>query len=124
MNFVDTDSAPSPGGHYSQAVVCGGFLFVSGQLPIDPATGERSRGSIEEQTLLALRNVIAIVEAAGSDLTKVVRTTVYITDVAHWGAVNDVYRRVFGDHRPARSVVPVSELHYGVLVEIEAIAAI
>ena len=66
----------------------------------------------------------AIVEAAGSDLTKVVRTTVYITDVAHWGAVNDVYRRVFGDHRPARSVVPVSELHYGVLVEIEAIAAI
>ena len=124
MNFVDTGTAPSPGGHYSQAVVCGGFLFVSGQLPIDPATGERSRGSIEEQALLALRNVIAIVEAAGSDLTKVVRTTVYITDVAHWGAVNDVYRRVFGDHRPARSVVPVSELHYGVLVEIEAIAAI
>jgi reactive intermediate/imine deaminase len=124
VRTVETERAARPGGHYSQAVVCGGLVFVSGQLPIDPRTGEKSEGQIEEQALLALGNVLAIVEAAGSDRTKVVRTTAYITDVSLWGKVNEIYENVFRDHRPARSVVPVTELHHGFLIEIEAVAAI
>jgi 2-iminobutanoate/2-iminopropanoate deaminase len=124
MRTVETDKAPRPAGHYSQGVVHGGFLFVSGQLPIDPRTGEKSAGAIEEQAALALANVLAIVEAAGSSSERVVRTTAYVTDVALWGRVNEVYERVFGEHRPARSVVPVPSLHHGFLIEIEAVAAV
>ncbi|HYN85805.1 MAG TPA: Rid family detoxifying hydrolase [Pyrinomonadaceae bacterium] len=121
---VSTADAPRPGGHYSQAVVYNGLVFVAGQLSIDPRTGERLLGPIEEQTERALRNLEAILKAAGSDLSRVLKTTVFVADMELWGAVNEVYARVFGEHRPARSVVPTGPLHYGFLVEIEAVAAV
>ena len=124
MIEVQTPNAPQPAGHYAQAVVHDGLVYVSGQLSIDPQTGERCTGTIEEQAELALRNVSAILTAAGSDLGHVLKTTVYVSDISLWGRVNAVYAAVFGDHRPARAVVPTRELHYGLLVEIEAIAAL
>jgi len=124
MQAVSTDNAPSPGGHYSQAMVHNGLVYVSGQLPVDPVTGEKRLGSIEEQTEQALKNVAAILEAAGSGLDRVLKVTVYIADISLWGQVNAVYAGVFGDHRPARAIVPTRDLHHGFLIEIEAIAAI
>jgi 2-iminobutanoate/2-iminopropanoate deaminase len=123
IKTVNTDDAPSPGGHYSQAVVHNGLVFVSGQLSIDAHTGEKRLGSIEEQTEQALKNVAAILKAANSDLSRVLKMTVYVADINLWGAVNTVYARFMGEHRPARAVVPTGELHYGFLIEIEAIAA-
>ena len=123
LESIRTEAAPRPGGHYEQAVRCGGLVFVSGQLPIDPRTGERCTGSIEEQTQRALDNVLAIVEAAGSDRSRIVKTTVYVSDIDLWGRVNAVYAEFFGEHRPARAVVPTRELHHGVQIEIEAVAA-
>jgi 2-iminobutanoate/2-iminopropanoate deaminase len=123
IKTVNTDDAPSPGGHYSQGVVHNGLVFVSGQLSIDAHTGERRLGSIEEQTEQALKNVAAILKAANSDLSRVLKMTVYLADINLWGAVNTVYARFMGEHRPARAVVPTGELHYGFLIEIEAIAA-
>lgn len=120
---INTSDAPSPGGHYSQAVVYNGLVFVSGQLSIDPKTGEKKLGTIEEQTLQALQNVEGIVRAAGSDLSRVLKVTVYVADIDLWSAVNEVYKKFFGEHRPARAVVPTGALHYGFLVEIDAIAA-
>ena len=120
---IQTSNAPSPGGHYSQAIAYGGLVFVSGQLSIDPATGEKKLGSIEEQTEQALRNIEAILKAANSDLSRVLKMTVYVADIDLWGAVNTVYARIMGESRPARAVVPTGDLHYGFLVEIEAIAA-
>ncbi len=124
MNFISTAHAPTPAGHYSQAVVHGGFVFVAGQLPIDPADPSRPPGTIEDQTSRALSNVAAILEAAGTGLGQVVQVTVYISDVSLWGKVNAVYARVMGEHRPARAVVPSGELRHGMLIEIQAIAAI
>lgn len=124
MNFISTANAPTPAGHYSQAVVHGGFVFVAGQLPIDPADPSRPPGTIEDQTSRALSNVAAILEAAGTGLGQVVQVTVYISDVSLWGKVNAVYARVMGEHRPARAVVPSGELRHGMLIEIQAIAAI
>ncbi len=121
---VTTPNAPAPGGHYSQAVIHNGLVFVAGQLSIDPATGEKLLGSIEEQTERTLENVRAILEAAGSDLDHVLKMTVYVADMEHWPAVNRVYARVLGDHRPARAIVPTGALHHGFLVEIETIAAV
>jgi 2-iminobutanoate/2-iminopropanoate deaminase len=121
---ITTLHAPKPGGHYSQGVVHGGLLFVSGQLPIDPRTGEKCAGGVEEQTRQALENVLAIVEAAGSDRSRVLKTTVYITDVALWARVNAVYAEVFGHDRPARAMVPVKHLHHGFDIEVEAVAAV
>jgi 2-iminobutanoate/2-iminopropanoate deaminase len=120
---IQTPNAPSPAGHYSQAVVYNGIVYVAGQLSIDPFTGERKIGTIEEQTELALSNVSEILKAANSDLSRVLKMTVYVADINLWGAVNTVYARVMGDHRPARAVIPTGELHYGFLIEIEAVAA-
>lgn len=124
MKEIFTENAPKPAGHYSQAVVQNGFIFVSGQLPIDPATGEKKNGSVEEETVQALRNVAAILEEAGSDMHHVVKTTVYVTNIELWERLNAVYAEFFGDHRPARAVVPTGELHYGFHVEIEAMATV
>lgn len=121
---IQTKGAPTPAGHYSQAVVHDGVVYVAGQLAIDPATGERKLGSIEEQTERTLLNVQAILEAAGSDFAHVLKMTVYVSDIALWGAVNTVYARMLGEHRPARAVVPTKDLHHGFLVEIEAVAAV
>jgi 2-iminobutanoate/2-iminopropanoate deaminase len=120
---VHTQDAPAPAGHYSQAVVYNGLVFVAGQLAIDPRTGEKKLGSIEEQTEQALRNVGAILKAAGSDMSRVLKMTVYVSDLGLWGRVNEVYARVLGGHRPARAVIPTKELHYGFLIEIDAVAA-
>jgi len=123
MNSVSTKNAPIPAGHYSQAMVHNGLVFVSGQLPIDPVTGEKKIGSIEEQTGQTLKNVQAVLEASGSDLNHVLKATVYVANIDLWGQVNTVYASVFGEHRPARAVVPTRDLHHGFLIEIEVIAA-
>lgn len=120
---ISTQNAPTPGGHYSQAVVYNGLVFVSGQLSIDASTGEKKLGSIEEQTEQALKNVAEILKAADSDLSLVLKMTVYVSDMSLWDAVNKVYARVLGEHLPARAIIPTGELHYGFLIEIEAIAA-
>lgn len=123
INPIQTSNAPKPGGHYSQAIVHNGLVFVSGQLSIDPNTGEKRIGTIEEQTEVALNNVAEILKAANSDLSHVLKMTVYVADIELWSAVNTVYARVMGEHRPARAVIPTGRLHYGFLIEIEAIAA-
>jgi 2-iminobutanoate/2-iminopropanoate deaminase len=123
INPIQTPNAPKPGGHYSQAIVHNGLIFVSGQLSIDPNTGEKRIGTIEEQTELALNNIAEILKAADSDLSHVLKMTVYVADIELWAAVNTVYARVMGEHRPARAVIPTGRLHYGFLIEIEAIAA-
>jgi 2-iminobutanoate/2-iminopropanoate deaminase len=124
MKNILTPNAPQPAGHYSQAIVHQGLVYVAGQLAIDPASGERKLASIEEQTEQTLKNVAAILEAAGSDLQHVLKTTVYITDISLWAQVNVTYAKAFGEHRPARAIIPVKDLHYGFLIEIEAIAAL
>jgi 2-iminobutanoate/2-iminopropanoate deaminase len=121
---IETSDAPKPAGHYSQGVVHNGILYVSGQLSIDPKTGERKLGSIEEQTEQALNNVHGIITAAGSDWDRVLKMTLYVADINLWDAVNKVYIRVLGEHRPARAVIPTGPLHHGFLIEIEAVAAI
>jgi 2-iminobutanoate/2-iminopropanoate deaminase len=123
IKTVLTPNAPAPGGHYSQAVVYNGLVFVSGQLSIDPRTGEKKLGSIEEQTEQVLKNVGEILKAAGSDLSRVLKMTVYVSDIGLWEAVNEVYARVLGESRPARAVIPTGRLHYGFLIEIDAVAA-
>ncbi len=123
MHTVQTDQAPLPLGHYSQALTHGGLVFVSGQLPIQADSGAVAGASIEEQVEQALANVAAILAAAGSGLDRLLKVTIYIADMALWGRANAAYARVLGDHRPARAVVPVLPLPNGCLVEIEAIAA-
>jgi len=119
---ITTYDAPLPGGHYSQAVISGNMIFVSGQLPVVPLTGDRLTGDISEQTLQALKNVLSIVKAAGGDITTIARTTIYTTDVKYWAEVNRVYADFFGPLLPARSIITVAGLHHGCLVEIEAVA--
>ena len=124
MKLISTDRAPAPAKHYSQAVVHNGTVYVAGQLPIDPKTGVKCLGSIAEQTEQVLENLAAILEASGSGLDRVLKVTVYISDISLWGGVNAVYAKFFGDHRPARAVVPTRDLHHGFLIEVEAVAAV
>ncbi len=122
ITTIATYNAPFPGGHYSQAVVSGNMIFVSGQLPAIPLTGDQLTGGISEQTLQTLKNLLNIVKAAGGDITTIVRTTIYTTDVKYWEEVNRVYADFFGPVKPARSIITVAGLHFGCLVEIEAVA--
>ncbi|GAB3892543.1 RidA family protein [Spirosoma agri] len=122
MVFIDTPNAPKPGGHYSQAVVHGDVIYISGILPITPSGEKLTNATYTEQTEQILKNLDAILLAAGSTREKVLKVTVYIADMNAWGTVNQVYRQFFGDHRPARSVVPVLPLHYGFGIELEAVA--
>lgn len=124
LRAVATRGAPEAIGPYAQAVACGGFLFLSGQVPIDPATGHLVRGTVQEEVARVLENLSAVLRAAGSGLDRVVRTTVYLTDLADFGAMNEAYARYFGTHRPARSTVQVAALPKGARVEIDAIAAL
>ncbi len=120
---IYTDKAPRPVGPYSQGVVAGGcILFVSGQIPIDPETGELVKGSFEEQARRALENLKAVVEAAGGSMDDLVKVTVYITDMDRFGEFNKIYSEYFRSAPPARAVVEVSRLPLGVPIEIEAIA--
>lgn len=121
---INTADAPQPGGHYSQATVYNGLVFVAGQLSIDPATGEHKLDSIEGQTEQALNNVHAILKAAGSDWDRVLKINISVADINLWGDVNKVYARILGENRPARAIIPCGELHYGFLIEIEAVAAV
>ena len=120
---INTPDAPQPAGHYSQATIYNGLVFVAGQLSIEP-TGEKKLGPIEEQTEQALNNVHAILKAAGSDWDRVLKMTVFVADINLWDAVNKVYSRILGENRPARAIIPCGELHYGFLIEIEAVAAV
>jgi reactive intermediate/imine deaminase len=122
MNKIQPPSQPQPKGHYSPGVEHNGLIYVSGQLPMSLDTREPFTGSIEEQTELALRNVETILKAAGSDLGHVLQMTIYVSDMDLWDAVNKKYAEVMGEHRPARAMIPVKELHFGTKIEIQAIA--
>jgi len=124
IGFVSTPDAPRAIGPYSQATRANGFLFTAGQVGFDPATGELVDGGIAEQTERVLQNIRAILKAAGLDLSSVARTTVYLVDMADFAAMNTVYTRAFGDHRPARSTVAVAALPRGARVEIDAVAVL
>ena len=124
IKSLQTDRAPAAIGPYSQAVVANGLLFTAGQIPLDPASGQIVEGDIVAQTEQVFRNLAAVLDAAGAAWTDVVRTTVFLTDMHDFPRMNEVYARVMGDARPARSTVQVSALPRGVLVEIDLIAAI
>ena len=124
VRIVHTENAPAAIGPYSQAVVAGNFLFTAGQIAIDPATGQIVPGDVTAQTERVMRNLAAVLENAGASWADVVKTTVYLQDMADFPRVNEVYGRVMGDARPARSTVQVAGLPRGVLVEIDAIAIV
>jgi 2-iminobutanoate/2-iminopropanoate deaminase len=123
IDFVATPNAPRAIGPYSQATRAGGLLFTAGQVGFDPSTGELVDGGIAEQTERVLLNIRAILQASGLDMANVVKTTVFLVDMAEFAAMNTAYAGAFGDHRPARSTVAVAALPRGARVEIEAIAA-
>jgi 2-iminobutanoate/2-iminopropanoate deaminase len=122
--FVSTPDAPRAIGPYRQATRANGFLFTAGQVGFDPATGELVDGGIGEQTERVLANLGAILRAAGLELSNVVKTTVFLVDMADFARMNEVYAQTFGDHRPARSTVAVAALPRGARVEIEAVAVL
>ena len=124
MKKIQPAGQPTPKGHYSPGIEHNGLVYVSGQLPMDLVTREPFAGDIETQTELALRNVEAVLQAGGSDLDHVLQMTIYISDIELWGKVNETYARVMGDHRPARAIVPVKDLHFDTNIEIQAIAAV
>ena len=124
MNIVSTQRAPAALGPYSQAIVANGMVYCSGQIPIDPATNTIHAETIEEQTRQAIANLKNVLEAAGSGLDKVVKTTVFISDMNDFAALNAVYAELFGGSKPARSCVQAARLPKDVKVEIEAIAAL
>ncbi|MBO4642736.1 MAG: RidA family protein [Bacteroidaceae bacterium] len=122
MKAIHTDKAPAAIGPYSQAIEVNGFVFASGQIPIDPATGSFVEGGIQEQTCQALTNARQILQTAGTDLSHVIKTTVFLSDIANFGPMNEVYAQFFTEPFPARSAVAVKDLPKGALVEIEVIA--
>lgn len=124
MQKIQVKDSQKPVGHYSQAIVSGGLLFTSGILPIKIKTSEKLpvESSIEEQLIIVFDNLTQILQEAGLDADNVVKTTVYIAGGENWGVVNELYAKFFAEHRPARSIIPVPELHFGYKVELEAIA--
>jgi len=116
--------APPPGGHYAQAVLHRDTLYVSGQLGVTRDTPDADTVPVADQVAFALGNIEAIARVVGAAKEDVIRCTVYVTDVEHWGEVNRAYAAFFGTHRPARSIVPSGPLHFGALVEIEAVVAV
>lgn len=124
MKVIHSELAPKAVGPYSQAIVAGGFVFASGQLPIDPATGEFAEGGIKEQTRQSLTNVTHVLAEAGIDLRHVVKTTVFLSDMANFAAMNEVYATFFSEPYPARSAVAVKTLPKNALVEVEVVAAL
>lgn len=124
FTFVKTDQAPGAIGPYSQAVAVDGWLYCSGQIPLDPASGDLVGGDIGAQTDQVLKNLAAVLAAGGGSLSNIVKTTVFLEDMGDFAGMNEVYARHFGDHRPARAAVAVRTLPKNVKVEIEAVARI
>lgn len=123
MKMIHTETSRTSPGHYSPATIHNGIAYISGQLPFNPADGEiKPSGTIEEQTAKALQNLERVLALCKSKKENVLKTTVYIPDIAYWPAVNEVYQNFFGQHKPARTIVPTTTLHFGALIEIEAIA--
>ena len=122
---IQSEAAPAAIGPYSQAIVAGGFVFCSGQIPLDPASGQLvGDGNVARETEQVLENLKAVLNAAGSDLSRVVKTTVFLTDMNDFGAMNEVYGRYFSTEPPARAAGQVAALPKGVRVEIEAVAVV
>ena len=124
MKTISTANAPAAIGPYAQGNIAGGLLFASGQIPLDPETGEIVGSTIEEQTAQVMKNVAAILEAAGTDFDHVVKTTCFLNDMNDFAAFNAEYAKSFGEVRPARSAVAVQKLPKGALVEVEVIAEV
>ncbi len=124
MNIISTDSAPSAIGPYAQAITSGGLVYCSGQLPVDPVSGEVVAGGIVEQTRQVLQNLAAVLAAADSGVSRIVKTTVFLSDMNHFVDMNGEYAAQMGDHTPARATVEVARLPKDVLVEIECIAEV
>ena len=124
MKAISTNNAPAAIGPYSQAIEVNGFVFASGQLPIDPETGKFPEGGIKEQTTQSIKNAQKILEAAGTDLKHVVKTTVYLANMSDFAAMNEVYSQFFTEPFPARSAVAVKDLPKGAMVEVEVLAAL
>lgn len=124
MEYIQVKDSLKPVGHYSQAIVSGGMLFTSGILPIKIKTSEKLpiESNIEEQLKVVFDNLTQVLQEAGLTSNNVVKTTVYIAGGENWGVVNELYAKFFGEHRPARSIIPVPELHFGYKIELEAIA--
>lgn len=122
IKILDCPTVAAPAGHYAHATATGGLVYVSGQLPLGPDGSYDSSSTFEDQARLAIGNLLAILASAGCKPTDIVKCTAYIVGVENWKAFNTVYGAVLGGHRPARTVVPVEELHHGCLVEIDAIA--
>jgi 2-iminobutanoate/2-iminopropanoate deaminase len=121
---ISTDAAPAAAGPYSQAIRANGFVFTAGQIGIDPATGELAGDDVQDQAAQVLANLRAVLEAAGSGMDRIVKTTVYLADIADWPAVNEVYMREVPEPFPARSAFAVRDLPKGARVEIEAVATV
>ncbi|MBA4156356.1 MAG: RidA family protein [Gemmatimonadetes bacterium] len=124
MKPVQTGNAPAAIGPYSQAIVHNGLVYTAGQIALDAASGEMTEGDVTDQTECVLQNLSAVLEAAGASLSSVIKTTVFLRDMGDFAAMNEVYGRFFGDHRPARSAVQAARLPRDARVEIEAIAAL
>ena len=122
IELVHTEQAPAAIGPYSQAAIAGDLVFTAGQVALDPATGSVVDGGIDRQTAQVMANLTAVLSAAGTSLANVIKTTVYLTDMADFPAMNAVYAEAFGDHKPARATVAVAGLPLGVRVEIEVVA--
>lgn len=124
MKIHHTAAASAPAGHYSQAVSHEGTLYISGQLPVSPNGAHNLDAPFAQQAQVALDNLLAILQAAGGSPADLVKVTVYVVGVKHWPQFDALYGAALGDHRPARAVVPVPELHHGYLIEIEAVARV
>jgi len=124
MKIISIPDAPQPKGHYSQAVVHNGIVYVAGQLAADPRNPDAPAGDVSAQTRRILKSIAAILESAGSGLDRVLQATIYLSDLKHWGDVNRVFAEAMGDHRPARAIVPVGTLPRGLDLEVTVMAAV
>ena len=122
MDYVATDRAPKAIGPYSQAVKANGLVFTSGQIPLDPATGELVTGNFEKEARRVFDNLAAVLREAGTDFSRVLKATVYVSDLANFQTLNTIYAEVFGDHKPARTTIQAAALPKGASVEIDLIA--
>ncbi len=124
LRFVATDKAPKAIGPYSQGVIANGFLYTAGQVALDPATGNLVAGDVKAQTARVMENLQAVLKAAGTSFSRVVKTTVFLSTMDDFAAMNEVYAHAFGDHKPARSTVAVKTLPKNALVEIDVVALV